>query len=165
MQDDSDITQEYIQRVLKYTPATGVFVWLERKTRQDLIGCFAGSTGTHGYVAITVFNKKRLAHRLAWFYMTGKWPKAHLDHIDGNKSNNCFANLREATRFENLQNIRQATKRNKSQLLGVSAHQGKWRAQIMAHGQRFRVSGFATPEEAHQKYIELKRKLHLTCTI
>tara|TARA_R110002126_G_C10215925_1_gene478497 strand:+ start:194 stop:622 length:429 start_codon:yes stop_codon:yes gene_type:complete len=142
-----------------------VFVWKERKTRQDLIGHVAGGTGSHGYLAVSVFNRKRLAHRLAWFYVTGKWPSAHIDHIDGNKSNNCFANLREVTRFENLQNMRQANKRNKTRLLGVSAHQGKWRVQIMTQGQRIRVSGFNTPEEAHQKYLLLKREFHLTCTI
>jgi hypothetical protein len=165
VQNDSDITLTYIKQVLSYCPTTGVFVWKERKTRQDLIGHVAGSTGSHGYLAVSVFNRKRLAHRLAWFYVTGKWPNAHIDHIDGNKGNNCFANLREVTRFENLQNMRQANKRNKTRLLGVSAHQGKWRVQIMTQGQRIRVSGFNTPEEAHQKYLLLKRKFHLTCTI
>jgi hypothetical protein len=61
--------------------------------------------------------------------------------------------------------MRQATKANKVGLLGVSAHQGKWRAQIMVNGKRIRASGFDTPELAHQKYLELKREHHLTCTI
>jgi hypothetical protein len=165
MQNDSDITLPYIRQVLLYCPTTGVFVWKKRKTRQDLVGCVAGSIGSHGYFAIGVLNRKRLAHRLAWFYTTGRWPKLHIDHIDGNKLNNCFANLREVTRFGNLQNMRQATKRNKTQLLGVSLHQGKWRVQIMTRGQRIRISGFNTPEEAHQKYLLLKREFHLTCTV
>jgi hypothetical protein len=165
MQNDSDITLSYIRQVLLYRPTTGVFVWKERKTRQDLVGCIAGSIGSHGYLAIGIFNRKRLAHRLAWFYTTGSWPKAHIDHIDGNKRNNCFANLREVTQFGNLQNMRQASKRNKARLLGVSLHQGKWRVQIMTRGQSIRISGFNTPEEAHQKYLLLKRDFHLTCSI
>lgn len=165
MQNDSDIALDYIRQVLAYFPDTGKFVWKKRKTRQDLINCVAGSIGSHGYVSISVFNKKRLAHRLAWFYVTGSWPKEHIDHIDGNKINNVFSNLREATRFENLQNMRCATKRNKIKLLGVSAHQGKWVMQIMTNGKRFRVSGFNTPEEAHAAYVTAKRQQHITCAI
>ena len=165
MQNDSDITLNYVRQVLSYCPITGVFVWKERKTRQGLIGCVAGSIGSHGYLAIGVFNRKRLAHRLAWFYTTGSWPKLHIDHIDGNKRNNCFANLREIDRFGNMQNMRRPTKVNKAGFLGVSAHQGRWIVQLMVRGLRIRESGFATPDVAHKRYLELKRFHHSTCTI
>lgn len=89
----------------------------------------------------------------------------HIDHINGNKLDNRFCNLRQVSRFGNLQNMREATKKNKVGLLGVSAHQGKWRAQIMANGVITRKSGFDTPEAAHEAYLELKRQLHDTCSI
>ena len=136
-----------------------------RHWRPDLIGKVAGSVHSGGYISIAVHNTKRLAHRLAWFYVTGKMPDGHIDHINGNKLDNSFANLRQVSRFGNLQNMRKATKANAVGLLGVSAHQGKWRAQIMVNGKRIRASGFNTPEAAHQKYLELKREHHLTCTI
>jgi hypothetical protein len=159
------ITADHLRSVLQYNPNTGEFTWKSHAQRPDLIGKRAGSTTNAGYWAIAINNQKRLAHRLAWLYMTGAFPDGHIDHIDGNKQNNKFDNLREVSRFGNLQNIRKATAANKVGLLGVSAHQGKWRVQIMTNGKRVRESGFDTPEQAHQRYLELKRKHHTTCTI
>ena len=156
---------DHVRFALNYDPLTGVFVWKNHKRRPDLVGHRAGSPTSTGYWAIAIFNQKRLAHRLAWLWMTGEWPINHIDHIDGNKQNNSFANLREVSRFGNLQNMRLPTKANKSGFLGVSAHQGKWRVQIMAHGKLIRESGFDTPEIAHQRYLQLKRLHHGTCTI
>ena len=160
-----DITIEHLRESLDYNAQTGIFTWRKNHRRPDLIGKTAGSIHSAGYISIAIHNVKRLAHRLAWFHITGAMPEGHIDHINGNKLDNSFANLRQVTRFGNLQNMRQATKANKVGLLGVSAHQGKWRAQIMVNGKRIRASGFDTPELAHQKYLELKREHHLTCTI
>jgi hypothetical protein len=160
-----DITIEHLRESLDYNAQTGIFTWRKNHRRPDLIGKTAGSIHSAGYISIAIHNVKRLAHRLAWFHATGVMPEGHIDHINGNKLDNSFANLRQVTRFGNLQNMRQATKANKVGLLGVSAHQGKWRAQIMVNGKRIRASGFDTPELAHQKYLELKREHHLTCTI
>jgi len=160
-----DITIEHLRESLDYNAQTGIFTWRKNHRRPDLIGKTAGSIHSAGYISIAIHNVKRLAHRLAWFHVTGVMPEGNIDHINGNKLDNSFANLRQVTRFGNLQNMRQATKANKVGLLGVSAHQGKWRAQIMVNGKRIRASGFDTPELAHQKYLELKREHHLTCTI
>ena len=159
------ITHDHIRTILDYNPKTGEFTWKTHKRRPDLIGKKAGSPTNAGYWAIAINNQKRFAHRLAWLYMTGKHPLKHIDHKDGNKQNNAFSNLREVDRVGNLQNMRKATKANKVGFLGVSQHQGKWRTQIMIDGERIRVSGFDTPEQAHEKYLELKRKHHATCTI
>jgi hypothetical protein len=159
------ITADHVRTTLRYCPQTGEFVWAQHKRRPDLIGKRAGSATVSGYWAISVNGQKILAHRLAWAYMTGQFPNAHIDHKDGDKKNNAFANLREVSRFGNLQNMRKATKASKTGLLGVSAHQNKWRVQIMVSGKRIRESGFNSPEEAYQRYLELKRKLHVTCTL
>lgn len=152
----ADITIDYLKKVLHYAPDTGVFTWIARATRADLIGKEAGSRHSSGYISISIHNKKRLAHRLAWLYMTGFWPVNHIDHIDGNRTNNCFNNLRDVTRSENLHNVHTAKKNNKVNLLGVSAHQGKWRMQIMINGVRTRVSGFDTPEQAHKAFMRYR---------
>lgn len=159
------ITANHIRFILDYFPETGQFVWKNNHRRPDLIGKRAGSPTNAGYWAIAINNQKKLAHRLAWLYVTGEFPNGHIDHKNGNKQDNRFENLREVDRFGNLQNIRKPTKANKSGYLGVSAHQGKWRVQIMVHGVKTRISGFDTPEKAYQKYLELKRQHHSTCTI
>jgi hypothetical protein len=158
-------TIEHLRTSLAYDADTGVFTWLTHKKRPDLIGKQAGSAQSAGYWAIAIHNRKQLAHRLAWVYTTGEWPTQHIDHINGDKRDNRFCNLRQVSRHGNLQNIRKATKANKIGLLGVSAHQGKWRAQIMTKGVIVRKSGFDTPEAAHEAYLELKRQLHDTCSI
>ena len=158
-------TIEHLRASLHYDADTGIFTWITHKKRPDLIGKPAGSAQSAGYWAIAIHNRKQLAHRLAWAYMTGEWPTQHIDHINGDKRDNRFCNLRQVTRHGNLQNMRKATKANKIGLLGVSAHQGKWRAQIMANGVIMRKSGFETPEAAHEAYLALKRQLHDTCSI
>ena len=159
------VTAEYLRKILSYDPSTGIFIWRQKFRRTFPNGKVAGSKHSAGYISIAIFNQKRLAHRLAWLYVTGNEPTEHIDHINGQKSDNRFCNLREVTRFGNLQNIRTATKANRVGFLGVSAHQGKWRAQIMVNGKQIRASGFNTPEEAHQKYLDLKREHHKSCTI
>ena len=158
-------TAEHIRSVLDYNLSTGEFTWKVHVRRPDLIGRRAGSPTNTGYWSIAIHNQKRLAHRLAWLYVTGEWPSKHIDHIDGDKQNNRFANLREVDRFGNLQNMRRPAKANKSGFLGVCAHQGKWLVQIMVRGRRIRESGFATPEAAHERYLQLKRLHHSTCTV
>ena len=165
MNKHDTVTAEYIRQVLHYDPQTGEFVWIQHSWRPDLIGKKAGSGQSAGYWAIAIHNRKILAHRLAWLYMTGGWPEKHIDHIDGNKRNNRFDNLRDVSRFANLQNMRNATKANACGYLGVCRHGNKWIMQIMANGVRHRQGGFSTPEEAHQAYLEMKRKLHGGCTI
>jgi hypothetical protein len=159
------ISTDYIKERLNYDAGLGQFTWRVNNRRPDLIGKVAGNRNAAGYWSIAIDNKKYLAHRLAWAHVTGAWPKAHIDHIDGDKLNNKFYNLRDVSRCVNLQNMRKPTKANKSGFLGVCAHQGKWLVQIMAYGVRYRKSGFNTPEEAHSHYVEMKRKLHKASTL
>ena len=60
-----------------------------------------------------------MSHRLAWFYMTGEWPKNHIDHVNGLEGDNRWCNLREATNSENMLN-RKMNKNNKTGVKGVS---------------------------------------------
>jgi hypothetical protein len=58
----------------------------------------------NGYITIGFKYKHYLAHRLAFLYMTGQWPKEQLDHINGIRDDNKWANLREATPGQNSTN-------------------------------------------------------------
>jgi hypothetical protein len=107
-----------------------------------------------------------LAHRVAWAFYYGQ-PDQDVDHIDGDPTNNRIENLRSVKHKENQQNIRKARKDNISGLLGVAIHRqtGKYTAQIWKDNKKKHLGIFETAEEAHQIYLEAKRKMHSTCTI
>lgn len=143
-----------LTRVLDYSPATGVFTW---RTRQDrdiawnnrFSGNEAGAVITNGYRYINIMNKGHLAHRLAWLYMTGEWPKAQVDHINGDRADNRWTNLRAATSAQNGANVGLRST-NKSGVKGVSWDLKKncWRAQIMVNYKALFLGYFASVEEA-----------------
>ena len=58
-----------------------------------------------GYFAYLIDGKHIYIHRLvAMTFIPNPENKEQVDHIDGNKANNCVDNLRWATRSENLMN-------------------------------------------------------------
>ena len=86
---------------LKYEPETGLFYWTRGgcgRQRDRPAGCRAGR-----YVSLKVDGKTVLAHRLAWFIMTGVWPE-EIDHENGDGLDNRWSNLREVSRSENMYN-------------------------------------------------------------
>jgi hypothetical protein len=66
----------------------------------------AGKINSKGYRLIGVDGRWHKAHRLAWLYMTGSWPREQIDHINLIKNDNRFENLREATQTQNHANTR-----------------------------------------------------------
>lgn len=158
-----ELTQEYVRSVLDYDELTGIFTWRHSGKGRKL-GRMAGSLHrTLGSVQLHVGGKLYYAHRVAWLYMTGAWPKEHIDHIDGNPANNAWANLRAATNSENMQNQRRSRSDNKSSgLLGVtwSKPARRWIAQIQIDGVHKYLGLHDTPELAHAAYIEAKRVMH-----
>lgn len=107
------------------------------------------------------------AHRLAWFYVHGEWPKGHVDHINGNRDDNSAGNLRDVSPTVNAQNLRKARSDNKSGLLGVCwvERVKRWKAQINVHGAHLTIGFYESKEEAHQAYVQAKRQHHAGCTI
>jgi len=159
------ITQEKLKEILSYNPETGLFVWLKCKRKTHLIGKNAGSKNNSGYVRTKIDNKHYFCHRLAWFYMTGKWPEDTIDHINGIKHDNRFSNLRDCSIQTNKENKRIPDFDNKTGYLGVSKKKKRYRAQIKTFGETIHIGQFKTAEEAHIAYLLVKRKIHLGNTI
>src|SRR6266496_1156312 len=110
------LTQIRLKEVVSYDPNLGIFIWLiYRKRSINGIGERADISHRQGYRQICIDGKLYMAHRLAWFYMTGEWPKNLVDHKDSVKDNNKWENLREATYSQNRQNV----KIGKNNLIGL----------------------------------------------
>ena len=139
-----------LRDALSYDPITGSFIW-KNPIRAALKGRIAGCINGFGYRVIRVEGKDFYAHRLAWLYVTGKWPKTILDHIDGNPDNNAFVNLREATKAANGAN-RGKQANNTTGFKGVRKHFRKWVAQITIDGVNTYLGIFDSPEEASAAY-------------
>jgi hypothetical protein len=118
-----------------------------------------------GYDQCSIDYQRYKVHRLVWMWHYGEFPNGHIDHIDGNKLNNKIENLREATDAQNVQNQRKARASNKLGIQGVCKQNNKYRASIHLNYKKIHLGYFDTPEKAHQKYLDAKRKLHEYGTI
>jgi hypothetical protein len=150
------------RELLEYDPAMGTLT--AKVTRNKVkAGMIVGTVNGAGYVQLQLCGKLYLAHRLAWLIVTGEWPPASVDHIDGNPLNNSWANLRCATHQQNLCN-RPRQSNNKIGLKGVSrdrrTHTNPWRARITVKGKSILIGAYPTPEEAHAAYIRAASKMH-----
>lgn len=105
----------------------------------------------HGYVRISVDGKMYYRGRLAVLYMTGTFPPPgmEVDHIDHDRGNDRWANLRVSTKAENGTN-RPIRRTNKSGITGVhwDAQRGKWFAAIHPGRRTVALGRFDTIEEA-----------------
>lgn len=155
-----ELTADRLREILNYDPKTGVFTRKIRTSNSVHIGDVTGYLNSKGYLQIHVNGKLYLAHRLAWFYVYGVWPKCLIDHKDTNRSNNRILNLREATNHQNLCN-RSAQANNTSGEKGVSwdKQKRKYRAVIMVLRKQKFLGYFKTVKEAAVAYSDAAHKL------
>lgn len=159
------LTQNRLKEVLDYSPDTGVF---KRRLKQTGVrqGSVSGSLSKEGYLVTSVDGKIYKCHRLAWLYMTSTWPAGQIDHLNGNRSDNRFANLRDVSQLDNVQNQRNAQRSNKStRVLGTFKNGSGFAARIAHNGTKIYLGTFRTIDEASAAYIAAKRLLHFSCTI
>jgi hypothetical protein len=149
------LTIERLKEVLEYNPDSGVWTWIGRtgEKSRSRPGKIAGWLTNGGYVTIQIDRVDYMAHRLAWFYMTGSWPKAGIDHKNCIESDNRWINLREATHRQNHGNRRRPSN-NESGYKDVSWHKRakKWVAQGGASPRRH-LGYYVSKEEAAAAYI------------
>ncbi len=157
----SALTAARVREVLAYNAVAGSFTWVVATAHGRINNRIAGYKRSNGYVRIKLDGKLYYAHRLAWLWTYGHWPLAEIDHINGDPSDNRIANLREATRAENCQNIT-TPKHGTSGLIGAhfDSQRSRWFSQISVGGKNNHLGYFNTAQEAHEAYKAAKRKLH-----
>lgn len=166
MMAKNDLTAVRLHELLAYEPQTGAFTWQFSRPKAPA-GAAAGARQKIGYTVIRVDGRLYYAHRLAWLHMTGEWPAATVDHIDGDKTNNRWLNLRDVEHVVNCANQHRA--QGSSGMLGAawSSRTKNWRGIITRGDKQFHLGTFATSAEANAAYLaahaELDAGIPLTC--
>lgn len=102
-------------------------------------------------------------HHVVWFFEYGEWPTSCMDHIDGDKLNNHYTNLRLVTSRENTQAYN-VNRKTSSPYHGVSCSKSdpKWRAQMRINGVVTYLGSFTCELEAARVYDRALVKLGLS---
>lgn len=156
----AQISVDLLRRLVRYEPDTGELFWLPRTPdlvrpgrngalieAQRFNAKHAGRPALNhldarGYRVGALGGRYLAAHRAAWALLTGEWPRGPIDHINGDRSDNRFCNLRDATAAENARNAGRR-RDNKSGRTGVYWASDKqcWGASIRFE-RRIRHLGF-----------------------
>ena len=102
-----------------------------------------GKVDQKGYFSGAVLGHQVKAHRIIFAIMTGEWPMGEIDHINGRRSDNRWANLRSVSRAENVKNAK-LRRDSTTGVPGVNARDGKWRARVGQQGKRRHLGTFSS---------------------
>jgi len=80
------ITQSRLIELYEYSPKWG---YLTRRSDSRTMK----SVNQMGAITLFIDGELHLAHKMAWLYVHGEFPKKHITHIDGDKTNNSIQNL------------------------------------------------------------------------
>lgn len=154
-----NITHAYILRRFSYDPVTGVMTHRETTTNRVKVGDPVGHLHhTSGYLQTRLGGKTVKVHRVIWFYQTGAWPSEDVDHIDGNRSNNAWSNLRQCSREDNLHNMR--AKNPRSGFKGVVQRGGSFMVRIRTKDKIHHIGSYSSAEVAASAHDEAALRLH-----
>jgi len=142
-----------LEELYEYDPDTGHFTRLKKTDRLNDVGDIAGkNTPDDQYINITINGTVHTAHRLAFLYMTGLWPKNEVDHINRRKNDNRWCNLRQCNRYQNARNVAPKTD-SVSGYKGVSYYsKTKWKAGYTKDGEYIDIGLFDCKHKAARAY-------------
>jgi HNH endonuclease len=154
----SKLTQQRLKYLLAYNYDTGIFTWVAKSSKNSgtKIGSEAGSLNEKGYLKVQIDGKSYSLHRLVWLYHFGVFPTLQIDHIDGNRSNNKFTNLRECSQRENLRSQKMYST-NTSGVTGVYLLKNKYNGKLTEY---WVAEWYDTPREKESVYFPVAEHGH-----
>lgn len=145
-----EITKDMVDaamRHLSYSKESGIFSWILPTSRRVEMGSRAGSL-RHGYIGINIHGDRFQAHRLAVAFVEGSLSgDIEIDHIDRDRENNAYSNLRKTDRTCNMHNLGVRVN-NKTGYRGVHFNKGKYDASITVNSRKIHLGRFETFESA-----------------
>ena len=152
---------EVLDDLLVYLKDSGDFYWRHRpieyfndtamKSKEQAqewwnsryAGKVAGSVKNTGYKNIKIFGQLYYVHRLAYLMSTGVDPLSmQIDHINQDRLDNRFSNLRLVTHAENGKN-QSMSSTNTSGITGITAYRHKpdcWVGQVVVDGKNLNIT-------------------------
>lgn len=145
-----DITKDMVdaaRRHLSYDAESGIFTWILPTSQRVEKGSQAGSL-RNGYIGINIHGERFQAHRLAVAFIEGYLiGDVEIDHIDRNRTNNAYDNLRKGSRTDNMHNLGVRVN-NKTGYRGIHLHKGKFDASITVNSRKLHIGRYDTFDEA-----------------
>ena len=148
-----------VKELFEYNKDTGTITWKKRLSNNTQIGKPAGTKRKDKQGLLIQFSHEGKKYRfqgarIIWFLATGEDPSdLCIDHINGDRNDNRFDNLRLATHRENTWNRRGVK--------GYSRNRNSWRVDIRSFGVSLACGSFKTEEEASafykEKVLELRK--------
>lgn len=151
----AELTQERLKELLHYDPETGVFTRLVSVGKTAPAGAALSTPDSQGYIQVRLLGRNYRLHRLAWFYMTGVWPKV-VDHINRLRADNRWANLREVDRRVNNLNCARVVGAKGCYKVG-----DRYQARIRHNHQQIYLGTFGTEAEASAAYLDAAKRFHI----
>lgn len=152
-------TIDDLRHAFVYNQQTGVLYWKNPEGLKMKPGDIAGSRHSCGYRQLSFRGNRLFTHRVAWVLMTGELPPDQIDHINCDKMDNRWKNLRVVDQQLNSANMKRRPS-NKSGFKGVVENKkGKFLAFIHVDHKTQYLGTFGTPEEAHNVYLQAAQKV------
>jgi hypothetical protein len=156
-------TPEVLSGLLRYCPASGELYWLPRSPEMassdraqksfnirdagTKAGCFHAASG---YVQVRVCGVLLSAHRIAYVLGSGEAIPAgmKIDHVNGERCDNRYSNLRIVDSVGNGQNRRPRPHRELARGVVFDKARGMYRAEVRVNGKSFHAGRFRDPDAA-----------------
>jgi hypothetical protein len=133
---------ERVSAVVRYNRETGQLITIIDR-RNSPKGTILGSITKTGYVYVSFERASYPSHRLIWLLETGAFPPEgiDIDHINGNRCDNRWSNLRLATRSENQYNAKIRSD-SSTGIKGLSRIEGGYTIQIVCSEKSKRIKKY-----------------------
>lgn len=154
------LDRQILMNLVHYDPETGAVTW-KTSRKKCRAGGAVGNLDSKGYLRAMLLGKEYRLHRVVWFYMTGAWPPAEIDHRNRVRTDNRWDNLRLATVGEQRQN--QGVRSDAStgfRGVGYLAHKNVWIARIALNNTRKSLGWHATLIDAVAARLRAERAMY-----
>ena len=145
---EDTLTQSEIKELFYYNLDTGKLSYKTTSGRR-IKNKEAGYLTPQGYRRVKIKGCSYFTHRIVFLFILGRFPKYYVDHINHNRSDNSWKNLREVNDFSNNRNTSKRPN-NTSGFNGVcwDKQYQKWVAIIHVNGRNKKLGRFKDKSDA-----------------